>query len=100
LGIVPPSISSTHPWIYNKTENLTPADIAYDSAFTHVIAESRDALPAGRWNPVEVIDGFGGWKIRKDIMRLVRKHGLLKGLWTVFEMKKETELLIFESYNK
>ena len=33
-------------------------------------------------------------------MRLVRKHGLLKGLWTVFEMKKETELLIFESYNK
>ncbi|KAI0280292.1 GPI mannosyltransferase [Russula aff. rugulosa BPL654] len=44
LGIVPPSISAAHPWIYNKTEeNLTSADIAYDSSFTHAIAEDTDS---------------------------------------------------------
>lgn len=95
LGIHPPSISAAPSWIYNKTENLAPADIAYDSPFTHVIAESRDALPAGRWQVVDVIDGFQGWKVRKDVLGLVREKGL-EGLWRVLEMKKEDMLWIFE----
>jgi alpha-1,6-mannosyltransferase len=94
LGIVPPSISAADPWIYNKTEeNLTSADIAYDSLFTHAIAEDTDLRSL---YAVEVINGFSGWKIRKDILRLVRKDGLLIGLWKVFEMKKDNELFIFE----
>ncbi len=97
LGIVPPSISAAHPWIYNKTENLTPADIAYDSSFTHAIAEDTDLLPVGSFNAVEVIDGFRGWKIRRDVLKLVRKNGLLIGLWRVFEMKKDIKLFIFQS---
>ncbi|KAI9507337.1 glycosyltransferase family 22 protein [Russula earlei] len=95
LGILPPAISATHPWIYNKTENLPPVDIAYNSLFTHAIAESRDALPAGRWEVVDVIDGFGGWKVRKDVLRLVNKKGL-EGLLRIIEMKKENKLWIFE----
>lgn len=96
LGIVPSSTSATHPWVYNKTENLTPANIAHDSSFTHAIAEDRDLLPVGSLDAVEVIDGFRGWKIRNDVLRLVRKNGLLIGLWNVFEMKKDNELFIFE----
>jgi alpha-1,6-mannosyltransferase len=96
LGIVPPTISAAHPWIYNKTENLTSADIAYDSLFTHAIAEETDLLPVESLHAVEVIDGFRGWKIRNDVLKLVRKNGLLLGLWKVFEMKKDIELLIFE----
>jgi alpha-1,6-mannosyltransferase len=98
LGIVRPSISA-HPWVYNKTEKLTPANIAYDSAFTHVIAESRDALPAGGWKIVDVIDGFGGWRIKNDVLKLVRENGLPRGLWSVLEMKKETKLFIFERHH-
>lgn len=96
LGIVPPSISAAHPWIYNKTENLTPADIAHDSLFTHAIAEDADLLSVGSLHAVEVIDGFRGWKIRNDVLRLVHENGLLIGLWKVFEMKKGNELFIIE----
>lgn len=95
LGVLPPSASSLHPWIYNKTENLEPNDVAYDSPFTHVIAESRDALPDGRWKVVDVVDGFAGWKVRRDVPKLVWENGL-EGLWSVLEMKKEPKLWIFE----
>jgi len=47
---------------------------------------------------VEVIDGFRGWKIRNDVLRLIRENGLLIGLWKVFEMKKDIELFILEKY--
>lgn len=97
LGVLPPADSAVynHPWIYNKTENLTLAHIAYSSEFTHVIAESSDALPVGRWEIVDVVDGFQGWKVRRDILGLVRKRGL-QGLWGVLEMKKAEKLWIFE----
>jgi alpha-1,6-mannosyltransferase len=96
LGLLPPAVvSAAHPWIYNKTENLSSAHIAYDSSFTHVIAESGDALPAGRWELVDVIDGFHGWQMRRDVLTLVRKSGL-EGLWGVLEMKREDKLWIFE----
>ena len=96
MGILPPIASAVYnPWIYNKTENLTPADIAYHSAFTHVIAESRDALPAGRWEIVDVIDGFEGWKLHRDVLGLVSERGL-RGFGGVLEMKKAEKLWIFE----
>jgi alpha-1,6-mannosyltransferase len=95
IGVFPPTASVQHPWIYNKTENLEPIDFVYNSPFTHVIAESRDAVPAGLWDVIDVIDGFAGWKVRRDVSRLVREKGL-KGLWNVFEMKKEHKLWIFE----
>jgi len=95
VGVLPPAASSSHPWIYNKTENLEPNDVAYGSSFTHVISESRDALPDGRWKVVDVIDGFAGWKVRRDVPGLVRENGL-EGLWSVLEMKKEHKLWVFE----
>jgi alpha-1,6-mannosyltransferase len=96
FGILPHTADAIYsPWIYNKTENLTPADIAYSSEFTHVIAESGDALPAGRWEIVDVVYGFAGWKVHRDILRLVRERGL-QGLWGVLEMKKAGKLWIFE----
>jgi alpha-1,6-mannosyltransferase len=94
LGTRPPAISAAHPWIYNKTENLTPADLN-DLPFTHVIAENGDALPTGRWELLDVIDGCHGWKVRTDVLRLVRERGL-EGLLSVFEMKKANKLWIFE----
>jgi hypothetical protein len=60
-----------------------------------VIAESENALPAGGWKVVDIIDGFQGWKVRKDVLRLIREEGL-EGLWGVLEMKKENSLWIFE----
>ena len=92
LGVLPPSSSS---WIYNKTENLAPSYIAYDSPFTHAIAESKDALPAGRWQVVDVIDGFSGWNVRMNVLGLVNEEGL-EGLRRVLEIKKEDKLWIFE----
>ncbi|KAI0287797.1 hypothetical protein B0F90DRAFT_1806125 [Multifurca ochricompacta] len=77
------------------TDGLTPTDVAYDSPFTHVITESRDALPAGQWEIVEVIDGFMGWKVLRDVPGVVREKEL-KRLWDVLEMKKEDKLWIFE----
>jgi alpha-1,6-mannosyltransferase len=99
LGVLPPAASAAyHPWIYNKTENLTQADFANSSAFTHVIAESRDALPAaapGRWEIVDAIDGFDGWKVQRDVLGLVRERGLW-GFWSVVQMKRAEKLWIFE----
>ena len=96
MGILPPTASAAdHPWVYNKTENLTSADIAYGSAFTHVIAESRDALPAGRWEIIDVIYGFEGWKVHRDVLGLVRGRGL-QGFCGILEMKKAEQLWIFE----
>ena len=96
MGILPPIASvAHHPWVYNKTENLTPADVAYSSLFTHVIAGSSDALPAGRWEIVGVIDGLEGWKVHRDVLGLVKERGL-QGLWRLLEMKKVEKLWIFE----
>ncbi|KAI9463196.1 alpha-1,6-mannosyltransferase subunit [Lactarius psammicola] len=96
IGILPLTASAVHhPWVYNKTENLTPADIAYSSTFTHVIAESRDALPAGRWEIIDVIDGFEGWKVHRNVPGLVWERGL-QGFWGILEMKKAEKLWIFE----
>jgi len=95
LGILPHAPSPSQPWIYNKTESLALVEVAYNSPFTHVIAESRDALPASRWEVVDVIEGFRGWKVRKDVLRLVREEGL-EGLWRILEMRKENKLWIFE----
>ncbi|KAH8990246.1 glycosyltransferase family 22 protein [Lactarius akahatsu] len=96
IGVLPPTAPAVyHLWVYNKTEDLTPADIAYRSAFTHVIAESRDALPIGRWEIIDTIDGFEGWKVHRDILGLVKERGL-QGLWGVLEMKKAEKLWIFE----
>jgi hypothetical protein len=39
-----------------------------------VIADSRDALPVGRWEIIDVIDGFEGWKVHRDVLGLVRKE--------------------------
>ena len=60
-----------------------------------MIAESSDALPTGRWEIVDVVDGFEGWRVRRDILGLVSKRGL-QGLWDVLEMKKAAKLWIFE----
>ncbi|KAH9041595.1 alpha-1,6-mannosyltransferase subunit [Lactarius pseudohatsudake] len=96
IGVLPPTAPAIyHPWVYNKTEDLTPADIAYSSVFTHVIAESRDALPIGRWEIIDTIDGFEGWKVHRDVLGLVKERGL-QGFWGVLEMKKAEKLWIFE----
>jgi hypothetical protein len=60
LGILPAFASSRASMyrIYHKTENVTPADIASDSRFTPVIVRNGGALPSGRWQVVDVIDGF------------------------------------------
>ena len=55
MSILWPTASAVYyPWLYNKAENLMPADIAYSAAFTHVIAKSRDTLLVGRWEIVDV----------------------------------------------
>ncbi|KAI0267847.1 Alg9-like mannosyltransferase family-domain-containing protein [Gloeopeniophorella convolvens] len=93
LGVRP--LTPGAPWVYNKTENLTPADIAYDTSFTHVIAESEDALPHGKWQAVEAVHGYKRWNVRKDVLKLVREEGF-QGLSGVLEMETEGKLWVFE----
>jgi hypothetical protein len=96
----PPTDSAVYRrWIYNKAENLTASSssIAYGTEFTHVIAESRDTLLAGQWEIVDVVYGFEGWKVHRDILSLVRERGL-HGLWGVLEMRKAEKLWIFEKH--
>jgi hypothetical protein len=88
LAIPPPFISDARLCNYNKTEKLSQADTAYDSPFTHVIAESRDALLPGRWQVIDVIDGIRGWRVRKDVLELVNEKGL-KRLWRALEITRK-----------
>ncbi|KAH9053005.1 Alg9-like mannosyltransferase family-domain-containing protein [Lactarius deliciosus] len=72
FGVLPPTAPAVyHPW------------------------ESRDALPIGRWEIIDTIDGFEGWKVHRDVLGRVKERGL-QGLWGVLEMKKAKKLWIFE----
>ena len=54
-----------------------------------------DVLSDGRWEIVDAVDGFSGWKVQRDLLGLVRKRGLW-GFWSLVEMKKAKKLWIFE----
>lgn len=75
LGINPPKAST---WIYNKTENISPAQLTADRSITHVIAEIAPAtnnafegtgFPRSSWKLTQVVDGFDGWN--KDLRAIM-----------------------------
>ena len=79
-------------WVYDKTENLSPAALA-EGTYTHAIAEipslGRDWVASK--DPQGVIEAFSGWSIQKDLKKL-----LTGGLERVLKMKKVSVLWILE----
>lgn len=75
-------------WVYDKTENETTLlDPVFWQQFDYVLAEAP-ARVIGAWEPVEVVDGFGGVSLRlsehEDVLPL---PSLLTGpLWRVKEL--------------
>ena len=86
-------------WVYDKTENLSFADLTRSSEITHLIAESAALAPSAAkgWTPVAVVDGFDGWKVNREVARVFREGGLfegLKALGGVLEMVRAEKLVI------
>ena len=99
-----PVLNGTHPvqhadWVYDKTENLSFADLTRTPEITHLIAESAALAPSAAkgWTPVAVVDGFDGWKVNREVARVFREGGLFEGmkaLGGVLEMVRAEKLVI------
>ncbi|KAJ3516567.1 hypothetical protein NLJ89_g1033 [Agrocybe chaxingu] len=88
------------PWIYNKTENLSPTSFTFPSTpFTHLISEFSPENSSLReiWQTKEAIQGFDRYWIDWDLLK-GRKEAA--NLWTrltqSFVLKKSDKLWILE----
>ncbi|KAF9018196.1 hypothetical protein BDZ89DRAFT_356545 [Hymenopellis radicata] len=73
-------------WIYNKTENISMADLFASQTFTHLIAEPVSKVPKS-WMVADTVEAFDGWRWRR--------HAVTR-LWDVVRMSKSTRLLIMK----
>ncbi|KAI0635529.1 Alg9-like mannosyltransferase family-domain-containing protein [Trametes polyzona] len=88
-------------WIYDKTEGLTPSDLAAWQNVTHLIAEVPALTPTAleHWTPVAVVDGFDGWALGVDRMKEAFGEGLRAGLGALgglLEMRRSEKLVILK----
>lgn len=105
--ITPP----THSWTYNKTENLTPAQLT-SAPITHAIAESASMKPKSalgfwpasgfadsEWTVVGAVDGFDRWTVDRSVFDAFVKDGIWEGLQRILgllKMEKSRKLVILE----
>ncbi|KAF9006247.1 hypothetical protein BDZ89DRAFT_1233644 [Hymenopellis radicata] len=73
-------------WIYNKTENISMADLFASQTFTHLISEPVSKVPKS-WMVADTVEAFDGWRWRR--------HAVTQ-LWDVVRMSKSTHLLIMK----
>jgi alpha-1,6-mannosyltransferase len=96
-----PSPSSSH-WIYNKTESLLHSTLASASQITHLIVESdadqRFYMNSGKWELVDSILAFDGWKIPTgDTIRKIGKGMDEMDFWLLVpSMEKKEKLWIMQ----
>ena len=100
LGVPPPSASD---WVYNKTENVSPASITANRAITHVIAEVQNkdggwvnafdgtGFPKGSWVVTAVVPAFERWRVNREAVRLEPMKP-----WKVLEYVEEERLVVLE----
>jgi len=86
-------------WVYNKTENLSPATLSSSSApFTHLISEispADNAALRAHWKVAGVVTGFDRWAIDWVLVK-GDKGGLLRRIKDVLRMEKTDKLWILE----
>ncbi|TBU24458.1 Alg9-like mannosyltransferase family-domain-containing protein [Dichomitus squalens] len=90
-------------WVYDKTENLSLADLTNSQNATHLIAEAS-ALEGNKhahgWTPVALIAGFDGWRFHERYgLRAVLAEGLT-GLGNMLEMRRSGKLVILARNGK
>jgi alpha-1,6-mannosyltransferase len=77
-------------WIYNKTERLTERDLR-SGTFTHLITEAQ--IKARDWTVAEVVRGFEGWYLERDIKAIIAQKGWL-GLRDIIQARAGDKLWI------
>ncbi|KIP11676.1 glycosyltransferase family 22 protein [Phlebiopsis gigantea 11061_1 CR5-6] len=97
----PPWAGNTALWIYNKTENVTPAQLTANRQITHAIAEIAPSnaansfdgtrFPRGSWKLTGVVESFDGLSLDMNAL----KRGLTEA-WQVLKFVKSEKLAILE----
>ncbi|KAI1797080.1 Alg9-like mannosyltransferase family-domain-containing protein [Ganoderma leucocontextum] len=84
-------------WVYDKTENLSLADLTKSHNVTHLIAEAGEEDRAHAWTSVALVAGFDGWWFHGGhALRTALSRGQLGGLGSVLEMKRSAKLVILK----
>ena len=95
----PTSHAPSTAWVYNKTENLTPAALSLPTApFTHLISEvspADDPILRSHWKVAGVVAGFDRWTVDWVLIK-GDKAGLLRRVTEVLRMEKSDKLWILE----
>lgn len=95
----PPRPAPPAVWVYNKTENLSPAALSVSGAsFTHLISELspvEDATLRSHWKVAGVVAGFDRWAVDWVLIK-GNKGGLLRRITEVLWMEKTDKLWILE----
>ncbi|KAI0785050.1 alpha-1,6-mannosyltransferase subunit [Abortiporus biennis] len=90
-----------HPWVYDKTENLTPADLTADFKITHVISEIDTKRTSDFSMKDWMIGGFAlayeGWTLKKDNAKTVEEWARS---WDLLEMVKKPKLMVLAKRSK
>jgi alpha-1,6-mannosyltransferase len=81
-------------WTYNKTENLTPAQLRA-APFTHLLAETPADFAGAGWTVRESVRAFDGWVLERDVRGLVAREGV-RGLLGVLRPRTVEKLWIVE----
>ena len=89
-----------HPgWVYDKTENLSLADLTKSRNVTHVIAEvaveEEEEDRANAWTQVAFVNGFDGWWFHGAHALAQGRRGFT-GLGSVLEMRRSAKLVVLE----
>ncbi|KAH9481156.1 putative Dol-P-Man:Man(7)GlcNAc(2)-PP-Dol alpha-1,6-mannosyltransferase [Psilocybe cubensis] len=92
----------SQPWVYNKTENLSPNTLSSSSSpFTHLISEvppSTDSRMDRTWRIVSEIKSFDRWAINREIFsfRGKKKGELLTRFRDVLILQESPKLWLLE----
>lgn len=91
------SVAPSLPWTYNRTENLSLADISSASHFTHIISEVSPSDPdvIQSWRLLKEIPAFHRVVFNKNIL-LERPHTLQRRAFDIFSIEQKNQLWIYE----
>ncbi|KAI3596152.1 glycosyltransferase family 22 protein [Moniliophthora roreri] len=102
-GVPVIDINDPETWTtYNKTEGLSISALSSSKTFTHLISEySPDQFTfknRRKWQVIDVIDGFAGWKVNLNgkVLDNIMGDVMHEGIWGVLRMEKEEQLWILE----
>lgn len=91
------SVLLSYPWTYNKTENLSLADISSTSHFTHIISEVPPSDPdvIRSWRLLREIPAFHRVTFNKDIM-LEYPRKISRWAFDLIGVEQKNQLWIYE----